>query len=161
MQYTRGDGETVVSIPSRFINPSLKRPVPLAKLNYNETRRRYMQTVKEPSMCGKCKEVKCNKKCFLQLLKELSNPNNTDISENSRLQFPILPALSITKLSFFSDLTAKLGFKELQEGKIEVEGGKQGKRDEEIGSRRAGKGLYSGGSSGGARGEGGGSPPYL
>ena len=61
MRYTRGDGETVVSIPSRFINPSLKRPVPLAKLNYNDTRRRYMQTVKEPSMCGKCKEAKCNK----------------------------------------------------------------------------------------------------
>lgn len=117
----------MVSIPSRFINPSLKRPVPLAKLNYNDTRRRYMQTVKEPSMCGKCKEVKCNKKCFLQFLKELSNPNNTDISENSRLQFPILPALSITKLSFFSDITAKLGFKELQEGKIEVEGGSKEK----------------------------------
>ena len=30
-------------------------------------------------------------------------------------------------MSFFSDLTAKLGFKELQEGKIEVEGGSKEK----------------------------------
>ena len=64
-------------------------------------------------------------------------------------------------MSFFSDLTAKLGLKELEEDKIEVEGGSKEKEMKRLDQGEEERDSTVADPVEEPRGEGGGSPPYL
>ena len=67
-----------MSIPFRFINPSLKRPVPLATLNYNDVAKIYADYERTISL-WEMQRWEMYNKILLTVLKELSNPSRVTI----------------------------------------------------------------------------------